>query len=180
MLDDRTSKQYKYWSFFHSGSRSAPQQSIMTKCVPPEHLGKVRKSFSMYYFMIPFLPFQIFSIFGAISTLLGMAMSYLNTMVPFLARKNSLNSLNSQIFKRSSSPVIWYCKILSWSSNITESLSPQLYNLTLESFLGASYCLAAGFDAINMVHIAFVSSSMPSSIIMAFALIPVTIWLAII
>ena len=84
--DDRTSKQYKYWSFFHSGSRSAPQQSIMTKCVPPEHLGKVRKSFSMYYFIIPPLPFQIFSIFGAISTLLGMAMSYLNTMVPFLAK----------------------------------------------------------------------------------------------
>lgn len=76
-----------------SGSRSAPQQSIMTKCVPPEHLGK------------------IFSIFGAISTLLGMAMSYLNTM---------------------------------------------LYNLTLESFLGASYCLAAGFDAINMVGMAFI------------------------
>ena len=43
--DDKTSKQYKYSSFFHSGSRSAPQQSIMTKCVPPEHLGKVRKSF---------------------------------------------------------------------------------------------------------------------------------------
>ena len=97
--DDRTSKQYKYWSFFHSGSRSAPQQSIMTKCVPPEHLGKVRKSFSMYYFMIPFLPFQIFSIFGAISTLLGMAMSYLNTMVPFLARKNSLNRLSTNLQK---------------------------------------------------------------------------------
>ena len=89
----------KYWSFFHSGSRSAPQQSIMTKCVPPEHLGKVRKSFSMYYFMIPFLPFQIFSIFGAISTLLGMAMSYLNTMVPFLARKNSLNRLFTNLQK---------------------------------------------------------------------------------
>ena len=55
--DDRTSKQYKYWSFFHSGSRSAPQQSIMTKCVPPEHLGKVRKSFCnvlFYYSLFAF------------------------------------------------------------------------------------------------------------------------------
>ena len=47
----------------------------------------------------PFCLFQIFSIFGAISTLLGMAMSYLNTMVPFLARKNSLNRLFTNLQK---------------------------------------------------------------------------------
>ena len=31
-------------SFNCSGSRSSPQQSIMTKCVPSQHLGKVSKT----------------------------------------------------------------------------------------------------------------------------------------
>ena len=31
-------------SFNSSGSRSSPQQSIMTKCVPSQHLGKVGKT----------------------------------------------------------------------------------------------------------------------------------------
>jgi len=62
--------------------------SILSKCVPSSQLGK------------------IFSLFGAFQTLLGMVMSYFNTM---------------------------------------------LYNETLESFLGASYCLSAGFEGLNMV-----------------------------
>ena len=77
---------------------------------------------------------QIFSIFGAVSTLLGMAMSYLNTMV------------GNQLIFPFQQKIVAFVHI----SNL-----PQLYNLTLESFLGASYCLAAGFDGINMVKIFF-------------------------
>ena len=77
---------------------------------------------------------QIFSIFGAVSTLLGMAMSYLNTMV------------GNQLIFPFQQKIVAFVHI----SNL-----PQLYNLTLESFLGASYCLAAGFDGINMVKILF-------------------------
>jgi hypothetical protein len=40
------------------------------------------------------------------------------------------------------------------------ALSPgtaaQLYNMTLDSFLGASYCMAAGFDGLNIVGMAFI------------------------
>lgn len=71
-----------------SGSRGTPTMSIMSKCVPASQLGK------------------IFSLFSAVQTLLGMAMSYVNTM---------------------------------------------LYNATLDSFLGASYCLSAGFEVVNMM-----------------------------
>ena len=78
---------------------------------------------------------QIFSIFGAVSTLLGMAMSYLNTMV------------GNQLIFPFQQKIVAFVHI----SNL-----PQLYNLTLESFLGASYCLAAGFDGINMVDIIFI------------------------
>ena len=46
-----------------SGSRGTPAMSILSKCVPSSQLGK------------------IFSLFGAFQTLLGMIMSYLNTMV---------------------------------------------------------------------------------------------------
>ena len=95
-----------------SGSRSSPQQSIMTKCVPSEHLGKVGKiwlSWILYYrdiFGAYFLTnhdsaFQIFSIFGAVSTLLGMAMSYLNTMVGMLEWEVKCSSV--QMFQISSS-----------------------------------------------------------------------------
>jgi len=71
-----------------SGSRGTPSMSILSKCVPASQLGK------------------IFSLFGAVQTLLGMSMSYVNTM---------------------------------------------LYNATLDTFLGASYCLSAGFEVLNMV-----------------------------
>jgi hypothetical protein len=46
-----------------SGSRGTPAMSILSKCVPSSQLGK------------------IFSLFGAFQILLGMVMSYFNTMV---------------------------------------------------------------------------------------------------
>lgn len=106
----------------------------MTKCVPSQHLGKVCKTFS-FDVSQAYYEIQIFSIFGAVSTLLGMAMSYLNTMVG-----NQLIFPFQQKFE----------------AFVHISNPPQLYNLTLESFLGASYCLAAGFDGINMVDIIFI------------------------
>ena len=78
--------------------------SILSKCVPASQLGK------------------IFSLFGAVQTLLGMSMSYVNTMVGYNRIKKKLQY---SLF--------------------------QLYNATLDTFLGASYCLSAGFEVLNMV-----------------------------
>ena len=51
--------------------------SLLTKCVPSEHLGKVKEYPILRLSTHP----QILSIFGAIQICLGMAMSYVNTLV---------------------------------------------------------------------------------------------------
>ena len=38
----------------------------------------------------------------------------------------------------------------------TVYISGQIYNLTIDSFLGASYCVAAGFEGVQMVGMLFV------------------------
>lgn len=71
-----------------SGSRSVPESSILSKCVPSTELGKV------------------FTVFGALQTLADLA---------------------------------------------TSSVMKQVYNLTIESFLGSSYCISAGLNGLSIV-----------------------------
>ena len=65
---------------------------------------------------------KMFSILAAFQILVGMGMGYLNTMVTKLG----------------------------YEPNIPMPML-QLYNATLDSFLGASYCLSAGFELLSMI-----------------------------